>query len=77
MIVGSIVAGPYLLRELTLRDGFGDGQALPNGTTIQAATVPGLRVGYFLSASIDLIGLFHVFFPGHTTSIDGATGKEK
>lgn len=75
--VGSIVVGPYLLRELTLRDGYSLGEALPNGTTIYAATQPALRVGSFVSASIDLLGVVHLFLPGHTAVIDAATGKEK
>jgi len=75
--VGSIVVGPYLLRELTLRSGYSFGDALPAGTTIYAATQPGLRVGTFVSASIDLFGLFHLFLPGRPSVIDAATGKEK
>lgn len=75
--VGSIVAGPYLQYELTLRDGYSIGQALPAGTTIQAATAQEMRVGYFVSASVDLVGLFHLFIPSHGSVIDAATGKEK
>jgi len=75
--VGSIVAGPYMQYELTLRDGYSIGQALPAGTTIQAATQQTLRVGSFVSASVDVLGLFHLFVPGHGSSIDAATGKEK
>ena len=75
--VGSISAGPYLLRELTLRDGYALDQPLPAGTSFAAATEPAVQVGYFVSASIDLVGLFHVFVPVHTRSIDAATGKEK
>jgi hypothetical protein len=75
--VGSIVVGPYLLRELTVRDGLAIGDALPAGTTIGAATQPGLRVGSFVSASVDLLGLLHLFLPAHVSAIDAATGKEK
>ncbi len=75
--VGSIVVGPYLQYELTLRDGYSIGQALPAGTTIQAATQQGLRVGSFVSASVDVVGLFHLFVPARSASIDAATGKEK
>ena len=75
--VGSIVAGPYLLRELSLRDGYELGQVLPTGTSLDAATEPSLQVGYFVSASLDLVGLFHLFFREHPASIDAATGKEK
>jgi hypothetical protein len=75
--VGSIVVGPYLQYELTLRDGYSIGQPLPAGTTIAAATQQRVHVGSFVSASIDLIGLFHLFVPAHGASIDAATGKEK
>jgi hypothetical protein len=75
--VGSIVVGPYLQYALTLRDGYSIGQPLAAGTTIQAATQQGLRVGSFVSASVDVLGLFHLFVPAHGSSIDAATGKEK
>lgn len=75
--VGSISAGPYLLRELSLRDGYQVGQQLPAGTSFDAATEASLQVGYFVSASVDLLGLFHLFFPVHASSIDAVTGKEK
>jgi hypothetical protein len=75
--IGSLTAGPYLLRELTLRPGYGIDQQLPVGTSLDAATRPALQVGYFVSASVDLLGLFHLFVPGHPASIDAATGKEK
>jgi hypothetical protein len=75
--VGSLVAGPYLAYQLTLRDGYSFEQALPAGTTVQAATQQQLRVGYFASASVDLVGLFRLFVPAHGASIDAATGKEK
>jgi hypothetical protein len=75
--VGSITAGPYLLRELTLRPGYSVDQQLPVGTSLDAATRPALQVGYFVSASIDLLGLFHIFVPSHPASIDAATGKER
>jgi hypothetical protein len=75
--VGSITAGPYLLRELTLKSGYQVGQVLPAGTSFDAATEAALQVGYFVSASVDLLGVFHLFFPGHASSIDAVTGKEK
>jgi len=75
--VGSIVVGPYLQYALTLRDGYAFGQPLSAGTTIAAATQQGLRVGSFVSASVDVLGLFHLFVPGHGSSIDAATGKDK
>ncbi len=75
--VGSITAGPYLLRELTLKEGLTTGQTLPAGTLLEAVAEPVLQVGYFVSASVDLLGLFHVFFPEHAPVIDATTGKEK
>jgi hypothetical protein len=75
--VGSIVGGPYLQYALTLRDGYAIGEALPGGTTIAGATQQELRLGYFVSASVDLVGLFHLFVPSHGSAIDAATGKEK
>ena len=75
--VGSVNVGPYFLNEVTLRPGFSPNQQLSTGTTIGAATVAGLRVGYFVSASVDLVGLFHLFVPNHTPTIDAVTGKEK
>ncbi len=75
--VGSIIVGPYLQYALTLRDGYSIGQPLAGGTTIAGATQQGLRVGSFVSASVDLLGLFHLFVPAHGAAIDAATGKEK
>jgi hypothetical protein len=74
--VGSITVGPYLLRELSLRDGFAVGQSLPGGTSFDAATHPSLQVGYFACASIDLIGLFHLFVPTRLPTVDAGTGTE-
>jgi hypothetical protein len=75
--VGSLIAGPYLIREPMLRQGFSGYQALPSDVPFDAATYGGIGVGYFLSASIDLVGLFHLFVPAHTPMIDAVTGKEK
>lgn len=75
--VGSITAGPYLLRELTLKSGYQVGQALPAGTSFDAATEAALQVGYFVSASVDLLGVFHLFLPTHASAIDAVTGKER
>jgi hypothetical protein len=75
--VGSINFGPYFLRETTLRQGFVPNEQLPVGTGIGAATVANLEVGYYFSASVDLLGLFHVFVPVHAPTIDAVTGKEK
>jgi hypothetical protein len=75
--VGSLNFGPYFLRETTLRPGFVPNQQLPSGTGIAAATVANLEVGYYLSASVDLLGLVHLFWQPHTPTIDAVSGKEK
>jgi hypothetical protein len=75
--VGSITGGPYIIRETTLRQGFAVNQTLPAGVPFGAVTVPGLHTGYFFSASIDLVGLFHLFVPVRAPTIDALTGKEK
>jgi hypothetical protein len=80
--VGSISAGPYLLRELSLQNGASIGSTVTpaSGQTaaqaFAALTGPQLQVGYFVSASIDLIGLFHVFVPVHEPVLDATTGAE-
>jgi hypothetical protein len=75
--VGSVSVGPYFLREVTLRPQFAVGDTLPSGVPFGATTVAGVRVGYFVSASVDLVGLFHLFVPSRAPTIDGLTGKEK
>jgi hypothetical protein len=75
--VGSVSAGPYLLRETTLRQGFAADQILPPGVPFGATTVAGVRTGYFVSASVDLVGLFHLVVPNRVPTIDASTGKEK
>ncbi len=74
--VGSLSAGPYLIREAMLRQGFSAYQALPTNVPYDAETYTGVGVGYFVSASIDLVGLFHLFVPSHAPTIDALTGKE-
>ena len=73
--VGSITAGPYLLRELTLLPGHSIGDALPAGTSLDAITNPKVNVGFYVSASIDVVGLFRLFFPEHLPTMDAATGR--
>ena len=75
--VGSITAGPYFLRELTLREGHAIGETLPPGTNFNDITQPNVRLGYFVSASVDVVGLYHLFVPRHVPTVDAATGKEK
>ncbi len=78
--IGSISAGPYVLRELSLQNGATVGSTLmpaAGQTPAQAfagVTGPELQVGYFVSASIDLVGLFHAFFPVHEPLLDATTG---
>jgi hypothetical protein len=75
--VGSLTAGPYIIRETTLRQGVTVGQTLPSGVPFGSVTEPGVHTGYYLSASIDLVGLFHLFVPSHAPTLDALTGKEK
>ncbi len=75
--VGSLTAGPYVIRETMLRQGFTPYQTLPSNIPFDAATYAGAGIGYFVSASIDLVGLFHLFVPIHAPAIDALTGKER
>ena len=75
--VGSITAGPYLVREQTLDAGIHDGQPLPVGSSLRGVTHVQLQTGYFVSASIDLVGLFHLIVPRHLRTFDAASGAEK
>ncbi len=74
--IGSITAGPYFLRELTLLPGHSIGDALPAGTSLDAITNPQVNVGFFVAASIDIVGLFRLFVPEHMPTLDAATGRE-
>ncbi len=74
--IGSITGGPYLLREVTLRPGYSLNQALPAGSSFASVTQPAVQVGYYVSASVDLVGLFHLFVPVRARTIDATTGKE-
>jgi hypothetical protein len=74
--VGSLSAGPYVIREAMLRQGFSAYKTLPTNVPFDAETYTGAGVGYFVSASIDLVGLFHLFVPSHAPTIDAVTGKE-
>jgi hypothetical protein len=75
--VGSLTFGPYVVREAMLRQGFSAYKTLPTNVPFDAETYTGAGVGYFVSASVDLVGLFHLFVPSKTPTIDGVTGKEK
>jgi hypothetical protein len=75
--VGSLSVGPYVIRETMLRQGFSAYKTLPTNVPFDAETYTGAGVGYFVSASVDLVGLFHLFVPTHTRTIDAVTGKEK
>jgi hypothetical protein len=74
--VGSISAGPYLFRGLALDRGVSFGQTVPQGASLDSVTSAQLRVGYFVSASVDLLGLAHVFFRPREASLDATTGTE-
>jgi len=73
--VGSITVGPYLARELSLRPGTMLEQTLPMGTSFASVTQPSVQVGYYVSVSVDLVGLFHLFVPRHLKTFD-AVGRE-
>ena len=73
--VGSLVAGPNIVRELSFRNGYGMNQSLPAGTSFDVAVHPAVQVGYFVSASVDLVGIFHLFVKPSTDSFDAASGK--
>jgi hypothetical protein len=73
--IGSITAGPYFLRERTLAAGYSVGDQLPAGTSLDAITNPTVQVGFFVAASIDVVGLFRLFFPEHQPTFDAATGR--
>jgi hypothetical protein len=75
--VGSLTAGPYFIRESTLRPGFAENQVLPAGVPFGATYVADVHVGSFLAASVDLVGLFHLVVPSRAPTIDGLTGKER
>ncbi len=75
--VGSITAGPYFVRETTLNAGIVEGQPLPVGSSLTGVTHTQLQTGYFISASIDLVGVFHLIVPRHLRTFDAATGAEK
>lgn len=73
---GSISAGPYLLRELALDSGHHFRDAVQTGTSIETVASPALRVGYFVSASVDLMGLAHIVFTRKEPTLDATTGAE-
>jgi hypothetical protein len=75
--VGSITAGPYLVRESTLNSGVTQGQPLPVGSSLAGITHTQLQTGWFISASIDLVGVYHLVVPRHLKTFDAATGTEK
>ena len=75
--IGSITAGPYLLRELELNAGHNVGDSLPGGTSLRAITTPTVNVGFYVSASIDVVGLFRLFVHEHEPTLDAATGRER
>ncbi len=74
--IGSITAGPYLLRELTLDPGHSIGDQLPAGTSLDAVTSPAVHLGFFVAASVDIVGLFRLFVPEHLPTLDAASGRE-
>ncbi len=75
--IGSITAGPYFLRERTLAAGYSIGDQLPAGTSLDAVTNPAVHVGFYVAASIDVVGLFRLFIPEHLPTLDAASGREQ
>ena len=75
--IGSITGGPYFLRELTLNPGHNYGDPLPPGSSLGSITTPNVNVGWFVSASIDVVGLFRLFVHEHQPTLDAATGREQ
>lgn len=74
--IGSITAGPFITREASFAQGYADGQTLPSGVSLANVTSPAYQVGYFASASIDLLGLVHLFIPVHEPTFDIITGAD-
>ena len=74
--VGSISVGPYLVRELSLKDGASIGETLAPNVPLASVAGPELRFGYFVSASVDLLGLAHLFFTPRQPTLDATTGAE-
>jgi hypothetical protein len=74
--IGSITAGPYITREASFAQGYGEGQTLPSGVAFATVTSPAYEVGYFVSASIDLLGLLHLFLPVRKPTFDVITGGD-
>ncbi|MHB1843305.1 MAG: hypothetical protein ACYCWW_00540 [Deltaproteobacteria bacterium] len=72
--VASIDFGPYLLREATLDGGYAFGQTAPANSSLVGITHPSLQVGYFVSANVDLVGLFHLLVHERPVTLDAATG---
>lgn len=74
--IGSISAGPYFFRGLALDSGYSVGQTVGPGQSLESITSAQLRVGYFVSASVDLLGLAHLFFTPREAQLDATTGSE-
>jgi hypothetical protein len=74
--VGSITAGPYITRQASFVSGYADGQLLPAGVSLASTTSPAYQVGYFVSASIDLLGILHLFLPPHEPTYDALSGRD-
>ncbi len=75
--VASLDFGPYLLREAVLAPGVSYGQTVPSGTSVNQVTNANLQVGYFVSANIDLLGLYHFFVRPQIVGLDAATGAPR
>lgn len=74
--IGSVSAGPYITRQASFAGGYADGQVLPAGVSLASTTSPGYQVGYFVSASVDLLGILHLFLPPHLPTYDTVSGSD-
>ena len=75
--VGSITAGPNLVRELGLRSGYSLNAPLPPGASFSAATTTKTVVGFYVSVSVDVLGLYRLFVPVHSPILDASNGRER
>lgn len=74
--IGSISFGPYITRQANFANGYAPGQVLPTGVSLAATTTPGYDVGYFVSATVDLLGILHLFIPPHLPTYDAVSGHD-
>lgn len=74
--IGSVSFGPYISRQANFANGYAPGQVLPMGVSLAGTTTPGYDVGYFFSATVDLLGILHLFIPPRVPTYDALSGQE-